>query len=89
MSVVNLPLKELYLNLLGEALTDPRNMLSLRICSLIWGLVKEKSQSIAKTFKSSRRSRSINFFECELDPLKILLDNRDRVFELCEEEAKK
>jgi hypothetical protein len=50
-------------------------------------LVKEKSENIAKTLKSCRRSRPIGFRKSELDAFEILLDDRNEILEFGEEEA--
>ena len=86
--VVDLPLKQVCLNLLGEALADPRNLLSFGVESIHGSLVEEKTKGVTKSFERGRSSRSIGSRERELNALKALLDNRDRILELGEEEAK-
>jgi hypothetical protein len=67
--VVHLPLKQVCLNLLGEALTNPRNLLPLRVGSIHGSLVEEKTKGIAKTLESSRSDRPVGSRERKLDAL--------------------
>jgi hypothetical protein len=57
--VVHLPLKQVCLNLLGEALADPRILLPFGIGSVHGSLIEEKAKGITKALERSRSSRSI------------------------------
>ena len=86
--VVHLPLKQVCLNLLGEEFADPRNMLPFGVESIHGSLIEEKTKGVTKALERSRSGRTVGSRERELNALKTLLDNRDRILELGEEEAK-
>ena len=83
--VLYLPLVEIVLHQLWEALSDPRDTLSLKIGSLYWGLVEEKAENIVKPFESSRSSASIRSGKGEFDSCNVVLNDGDGVFKFCEE----
>jgi hypothetical protein len=85
--VVDLPLKQVCLNLLGEALADPRNLLPFGVRGIHGSLVEEKAKGIAKAFERGRSSGSIGSRKREFNAFEALLDHRDGVLELGEEEA--
>ena len=88
MIVAHLPLKQVDLNLLGEALADPRNMLPLRIEGFRRSLIEEKTKSIAKTFKGSRSGGAVRSRLSELDAFDSIFNHHDGVLKLREKEAK-
>jgi hypothetical protein len=67
--VVHLPLKQVCLNLLGEVLTNPRNMLPLRVGIIHGSLVEEETKGIAEILESSRSGRPVGSRERKLDAL--------------------
>ncbi len=85
--VVHLPLKQVCLNLLGEALTNLRDLMPFGVGSIHGGLVEEETKGITKTFQRSRSCRPVGSRERKLDALQALLDHNDRILELGEEEA--
>jgi hypothetical protein len=87
LSVFYLPLEKVGFHLLGEALSDPRNMSSLGIGGLHRCLVEEETEGICEPFESSRRSGSIRTGKRKLNALYILLNNFKRVLEFGKEEA--
>jgi hypothetical protein len=48
--IVHLPLKQVCLNLLGEALTNPRDMPPLRVGSIHGSLIEDETEGITETF---------------------------------------
>ncbi len=88
-TIINLQLKQVCFNLLGEALTDPRSLLLFRKGSFAEGFFKDESKGVAKPLKNSRCSWPISFCQGELDPLDIYLDHRDIILEISEEESEK
>ncbi len=57
--VVYLPLKPVCLNLLGEALADPRNLLPFGIGGIHGSLIEEKAKGVTKALERSRSGRSV------------------------------
>ena len=75
--------------MLGEALSDPRNLLTLAVEGLHRCLVEEETEGICKPFESSRRRGSIRTGKRKLDTLYMLLNNCKRALKLGEEKADK
>ena len=75
--------------LIGEALTNPRELLPLSVGSIHGSLIEEEMKVIiTKTPASSRSGRPVGFRERKLDALEALLDHNDRMLELGKEETK-
>jgi hypothetical protein len=87
LSVFYLPFQKVGFHLLGEALPDPRILLTLGVGGLHRCLVEEEPEGICKPFESSRRSGSIRTGKRKLNALYILLNNCKRVLKLGEEKA--
>jgi hypothetical protein len=66
-SIVYLPLNEIVLHQHWEALSDPRDLPSLRIRRLYTSLINEEEESVAKSFKRSGSGGSIRSGKGELN----------------------
>jgi len=85
--VAYLPLEKEGFHLLGHALSDPRNLLSLGLGGLHRCLIEREREGICEPFERSRRSGSIRTGKRKLNALYILFNNCKRVFEFVEEES--